>query len=283
VTIGVIDTGVNSEHESLLGARLEILTVREDDLDPSGRKHGTAVVSLLAGNSDSRVPGLVPEARIVAADPFTDARGDERTDALGLVAAIDAVDQAGAKVVNMSLAGPDNRVLAERIGRTVAAGRVIVAAAGNAGPRSAPLFPAAYDGVIAVTAVDSARRVYRRAVRGPHVDFAAPGVAVGSAASIRGVRPQTGTSFAAPFVTAAAAILVARDPTVTADDIVDRLAASAVDLGDAGRDPVFGHGLIQFGGDCASPQAETGGTGGADRADAVDPRQVSGDGTTRPF
>jgi subtilisin family serine protease len=241
------------------------------------------VVSLLAGDRTSRVPGLVPQARIVAADPFSDAGGDERTDALGLVAAIDAVTATGARVVNMSLAGPDNRVLADRIRRLVEARTVVVAAAGNAGPRAAPLYPAAYDGVLAVTAVDSERRVYRRAAQGDHVDFAAPGVAVGSAASIRGVRPQTGTSFAAPFVTAAVAVLVAEEPDLTVEEITARLAASAEDLGAVGRDPVFGYGMLRAAGVCRAVSASGGSDLPVPETAAPAPDQATVTTTTSPF
>jgi hypothetical protein len=250
VTVGVVDTGVNPDHEALAGGRVEVLTLRADGEPPSDRKHGTAVVALLAGQPGSRIPGLVPAARIVAADPFSRVGTDERSDVFALVSAVEAVAAAGAQVVNLSLAGPENRVLADAVRRQLEAGTVLVAAVGNAGPRAAPQFPAAYPGVIGVTALDGRDRVWRRAVQGDQVDFAAPGVAVATAASIRGLRPQTGTSFATPFVTAAAAMLVASDPALTPAMVEERLAQAAADLGGPGRDPVFGHGLVQAEGAC---------------------------------
>ncbi len=256
ITVGVVDTGVNAGHDVFAGRRLEVLTTRDGADAASELKHGTAVVALLLGAPESRVPGLIPDARVVAADPFTRAGRDERTDAFGLVSALDAVAEAGADVVNLSLAGPDNGVLAGRVAEMIADGTVVVAAVGNGGPRAKPLFPAGYDGVIGVTAVDGRGRVYRRALRGDQVDLAAPGVEVPTAASIRGVRPQTGTSFAAPFVTAAAALLVATRPGIAPDRVEAALGAAARDLGDPGRDPVFGYGLLQAAGECGEAAIE---------------------------
>ena len=98
--------------------------------------------------------------------------------------------------------------------------------------------------MLAVTAVDRRGQVYRRANRGEHIDLAAPGVNVWTAASISGARTKTGTSFAAPFVTAAAALIWQRDPSMTAADLRDRLRNAARDLGPDGRDAIFGAGLI---------------------------------------
>ena len=127
---------------------------------------------------------------------------------------------------------------------------VLVAAAGNRGPRAKPVYPAAYRGVIAVTAVDRNRQVYRRAGRGDHIDLAAPGVRVWTAASVRGARQKTGTSFAAPFVTAAAAIAQHHLGARGHDAVLAALAERAMDLGKTGKDTVFGHGLVQATGLC---------------------------------
>ena len=91
----------------------------------------------------------------------------------------------------------------------------MIAAAGNDGPRAEPAYPAAYDSVIAVTAVDRSGTIYRRAIRGAHVDLAAQGVEVWTAASVKGARWKTGTSFAAPYVTAAVALWLQHDPMLT--------------------------------------------------------------------
>ncbi|PHQ70486.1 MAG: hypothetical protein COB97_04800 [Paracoccus sp.] len=121
---------------------------------------------------------------------------------------------------------------------------LLIAAAGNTGPAAPPAYPAAYPRVVAVTAIDRRGQVYRRAARGEHIDLAAPGVDVWTAASISGARTKTGTSYAAPFVTAAAALMLQADPTIGNGRLRKRLLEGARDLGAKGRDPIFGAGLV---------------------------------------
>lgn len=248
--IGVIDTGLNAEHESLPRFRLEVVRIAPDALPPSGAMHGTSVASILIGQAGSRVPGLLPRASVIAVDAFHRDGRDERSDVYSLLAALDLLVQRGVRVINLSLSGPPNQPLERLVTELAAQGVVLVAAAGNDGARAAPAYPAAYPGVIAVTAVDRGNRVYRRAVQGDHIDIAAPGVDVWAAASVRGARPRTGTSFAAPFVTAAAYLLLQRG--VPASEVPAALFAAATDLGAAGRDPTFGHGVLNAAGLCRS-------------------------------
>jgi minor extracellular protease Epr len=252
VTIGVVDTGINPDHEALAKAQLDVHRITPEGLDPSRAIHGTAVISLLVGDPDSRSPGLLPDSRVIAVDAFYRSGGDERADVFSLTAGMDYLADNNVRVINMSLAGPPNSVLERATATLVARGIIIVAAVGNAGPKADPAYPAAYPGVVGVTAVDGLGRVYRRAGQGEHVDLAAPGVEVWTAASVKGAKPKTGTSFAAPFVTAAVASLLAAEPGLTADEVAARLAASALDLGTAGRDPVFGNGVVQAARICRS-------------------------------
>jgi subtilisin family serine protease len=143
----------------------------------------------------------------------------------------------------MSLMGADNALLARATAAAVDRGVVVVAAAGNDGPSGPPSFPAAYAGVIGVGAVDRRGRAYGGGNRGAHVDFAAPGVEVWAAGPDRGGAYWTGTSFAAPFVAAAAAWAIHDGAARDAAGVERALRAGAVDLGAPGRDPVFGWGL----------------------------------------
>lgn len=251
--VGLIDTGVNVGHEILAGARLSVVRLADQSLVASKAVHGTAIASLLVGAPDSRVPGLVPEAEVIAVDVFSDVAGDERADAATLVRALDVLATQQVRVINLSLAGPPNTVLHEVLDTLTVAGgpdTVIIAAAGNGGPTADPAWPAAHPGVLAVTAADLRERIYRQAQRGAHIDLAAPGVNLMAATSIKGARAKSGTSFAAPFVTAAAAILVSRQPTAPAARTAERLRGMARDLGATGPDDVFGHGLLSLAGLC---------------------------------
>lgn len=251
VTIGMIDTGINETHETFRGANIEVHRRADAALDPSRAVHGTAVAALLVGDPATRAAGLVPGARLIAVDAFHRAGSDERADAFTLVDSLGFLADRGATVINLSLAGPPNTVLAEVVDRlTVTQDIVLVSAAGNGGPRAEPFFPAAYDPVIAVTAVDRVGNVYRRAGQGPHIDLAAPGVDVWTAASVSGARWKTGTSFAVPFVTAAAAMLRETEPELSAAGVAEALRARAVDLGTPGPDPVFGAGRLSLGAVC---------------------------------
>lgn len=244
-TIGLIDTAINPQHDAFAGSAIEIIRLTDEKLPESGRQHGTAVAALLVGSAASRTPGLIPGGKLIAVDAFHRAgRQDDRSGVFDLVRALDLLAARKVQVINLSLAGPANPLLEQTVKKVDDRGIIMVAAAGNEGPKAEPVYPAAYEEVIAVTATDRHKRPYRRAGRGEHIDFAAPGVSVWTAASISGARPKTGTSFAAPFVTAAVALLKASNPEIPPELIRDRLTGNVEDLGDPGKDPVFGWGLL---------------------------------------
>lgn len=241
--IGIIDTAVHADHVALGGA-----DIRQRDFVsyPHDRpaEHGTAVASILVGQSES-YRGLIPQARLYAASVFFEGPGaGQVATTLALVRALDWLATAEVEVINMSLTGPENAILERAVQRVHDRGIAVVAAVGNDGPTAPPLYPAAYEDVIAVTAVGSDNRIYRLANRGAHVDFSAPGIDVLGASAKDGFLPNSGTSMAAPFVTAVlAAACHAERCSVT--EMVEHMKAAALDLGAPGFDPVFGHGLIR--------------------------------------
>ena len=234
--IGVVDGDLDTRAAALGGARIAVKRVA-DTAGDSG--HGTAVVELLAG------PGRLRGARILHAVALRQVAG--RPPAAGVDAILRALDwmrREGVHLVNISLAGPYNKILDRGLQAASNNGMVIVAAAGNNGRGGPPRYPAALAATIAVTAVDGAGRAYRAAPEGPHVDVAAPGVDIFIESAPTG-RYVSGTSFAAPFVTAA----IAADPTASkirsVVEIRRWLAANTRDLGPQGRDSSFGWGLVQ--------------------------------------
>lgn len=253
--LGMIDTGVNVDHDALSGQKLTVLQANLAERDAAGRQHGTAVAAMLIGRLDSRVPGLLPYAELIAVEAFHQGGNGEAADAFALSDALQQLIDAKVQVVNLSFSGPENAVFGRVVAEALAQDIGLVAAAGNGGPGAPPVFPAAWDGVLAVTAVDSNLDPYRQAARGPHVDFAAPGVNLWTAASISGGRLRSGTSYAAPFVTAALAVERVRRPGQPVADAVAELSRCAMDLGEAGRDPVFGGGLISSPNQCVADES----------------------------
>lgn len=261
IRIGMVDTAVQTDHPVFARAAIVQHDFLADDFDldeafQAPEAHGTAVASLLVGAFEGRRPARLPRATLYNASVFY-ARNEfaEGATLMHLVKGLNWLVEQDVGVINMSMAGPDNQVLATVIKRLVDRGKAVVAAVGNQGPAAPPLYPAAYPGVISATAVDSEQRIYRWANRGEHVDFAALGVGVRVAVPIAQAinHPtnqktadfgrQSGTSMATPAVSALVACeLASRGGEIT--DAVNRLAERTMDLGDPGRDPVFGYGLL---------------------------------------
>lgn len=240
ISVGLIDTGVDALHPALAGTHVE-LQYFVDQSQKLPEEHGTAVVSLLV----SPQFGVLPDAQLyVACVFFEDRRGTSLSEAQDLVRALDWLMQRRVPVINMSLTGPPNEILRVAIARAISAGHLIVAAVGNAGPAAPPLYPAAYDGVIGVTAVDEGQHVYRRANRGPHVQLAAMGVDV-VAAGPAGPTTYSGTSFASPYVAALAATEYRSLDPEKALSVKRALQDDALDLGTPGRDEIYGFGLAR--------------------------------------
>ncbi|SLN49202.1 Subtilisin DY [Roseovarius litorisediminis] len=253
--IGMIDTGINLDHDALSGQNLTVHQVDLDGRQSAGRKHGTAIAAMFVGRMDQRVPGLLPNAELVAVEAFHKGSSGDQADVFSLVQAVDILLEAKVSVINMSFSGPENSLLEQVVERAAAAGVAVVAAAGNNGPGAGPAYPAAFERVLAVTAVDKQEHVYRQANRGPYINFAAPGVGVWVAASISGGRLKSGTSYAAPFVTASLAVQLMRLPNLPLNVTIGEMMRCAKDLGDPGVDPVFGNGLVAAPGQCFADEA----------------------------
>ena len=238
--IGMIDSSVDTSHPSLRTASIHARSfTREDASTPNF--HGTAIASIIAANTSDYL-GLAPKAQVYAASVFErDAQRGEIASTVSLVRALDWLLSCGVDVVNISLAGPPNRLLEAALARAQKQGVMILAAAGNGGPMATPMYPAAYESVVAVTAVDALGKVFRLANRGKYLDLAAPGVSLLHARAGGGFAASSGTSFAVPFAAAAAARLRQLQPGGNALQI---RYESARDLGPPGRDEIYGYGLL---------------------------------------
>ena len=248
--IGIVDTAVDPAHPALAGADLRRQAFVTEGKEAAPADHGTAVAALLVGQPESVVPGLVPRARVFAAAPFyTLPSGNATADTVGLVKSLDWLAGQGVAVIGLSLAGADNAVLREAVLRVAARGIVVVAAAGNGGRNAPPAYPAAHERVLGVTAISPDRRVYWRANQGDYIDYALPGVNVWTADPAGGGRARSGTSYAVPYMVALASQTLAQRAASREVLLNGRLGGLA-DLGDPGRDPVFGYGKPRFDSDC---------------------------------
>src|SRR5712675_3393186 len=148
----------------------------------------------------------------------------------------------GAQIVNMSFAGPKDPLIERGIIATAERGVLMIAAAGNAGPKSPPLYPAANPKVIAVSGTDAHDRLFAASNRGSHIALAAPGTDVFLPAPDEKYQMTSGTSFSAAYVTGVAALMLERNPALKPNEVRAILVNTARDLGAPGRDDLFGAG-----------------------------------------
>lgn len=251
VTVAVLDSGVDGRHPDLAGQVLSgtdfVRPGGDGQADAVG--HGTTVAALIAGRSDDSIgiEGLAPKAKILPVRVLDDDNryDDARTVANAVRWAVDH----GAGVVNLSLGGTDRSPeLADAIDYAFEKDVVVVACTGNEMPPEANLvwYPAREPGVLAVTGLDhtTANRLWPGALTGNETVLAAPASELDGAKPGGGYTSVSGTSFAAPLVSATAALIRSKWPQMSAADVVNRLIRTATDLGDAGRDDVFGYGLV---------------------------------------
>ena len=252
IRLGMIDAAIDLNHPALAGQDIVYRSFHGPGRRPAKPDHGTAIAAMMAGRADDNGwGGLLPGVALRAANMFeVDSSGRVIGSAVGLVKAVDWMVSERVHALNLSIAGSDNQVTRKVFQRARKKGLIMVAAAGNWGRADRPAFPAAYPHVVAVTAVGEHRNVYRHANRGGYIDFAAPGVALWTAVP-GGGRFQSGTSFAAPYVSVLLAAEVARGVPADARLLRDRLRSSTVDLGAPGHDDVYGWGLIDRQPDCA--------------------------------
>lgn len=245
LTIGMIDGPVNAAHPALAGVDLSYASLVPGNREPRA-DHGTAVAALLVGEDPSgALAGFARGARLRAISVFSQNEDGEAASVERIAEAIDVLVGDGVRLINLSISGPENAALARAISAASAWGAVLVAASGN-DRRPHVAWPAAAPEVIAVTAIDAARRRFVMANTGAEIEFAAPGVDV-YAARASGGGYVSGTSFATPIVTALVARQMAGGASTT-EAVRARLRASVETLGPGQHNTDFGWGLVKANG-----------------------------------
>jgi len=246
VTIAVLDTGVLSSHPNLAchlipGYNVITPTAPPDDA-PDGATnaawgHGTMVTGIVAR--------LAPGARLM---PVRVLNGDGTGSILNIVRGIEYAITHGAQVLNLSLGSPKKSgVLQQALRKAISAGVVVVAAAGNEG-EAAPHYPAAFPGVIGVASLDARDSKADFSNFGDNVSLAAPGIGIRSTYINGGYASWSGTSFSAPFVTAAVALTISAQPGLVGNAITTRLLNNArpIDLQNLAYPNLLGHGALDI-------------------------------------
>jgi subtilisin family serine protease len=240
VRIAVIDSGVDANHPELAGSIVETFDALASK--EGAHAHGTTIASIIAGHG--RLTGTAPSARLLAIRAFGEKKSGAESSTFVILKSLDYAVSHQAQVINMSFAGPHDPILERGLAAAAAKKIVLIAAAGNAGPKSPPLYPGADRNVIAVTATDSSDRLFSGANQGAYVALAAPGVDILAAVPDSKYRISSGTSLSAAFVSGLAALMIARNPELSPGDLRLALESSARDLGPKGRDTQFGAGEV---------------------------------------
>ncbi len=247
--IAVLDTGINNAHPDLsVSGGINHVGKSKNKKWGDDNGHGTHVAGIISARNNSiGVIGVAPYAQLYAVKVLDAYGGGYISD---IIEGIDWAVQNNMDVVSLSLG---TRTYSQALNDTTVnaynAGILLVAAAGNSGDGNIStddvLYPAKFDSVIAVSAIDSNNIAPFWSADGSEVELAAPGVDIYSTWLNYGYPNQSGTSMAAPFVSGVAALVKSRDLSMTPQEIRDVLANNAIDLGDAGRDNVYGFGLVQ--------------------------------------
>jgi subtilisin family serine protease len=239
VPVAIIDSAVDATHPELRDVVAASFDAIGGPATPDA--HGTAIAGAIAAHG--RLVGAAPRVRLLAVRAFGDSSAGAKATTFGILRGLDWAVSQGARIVNMSFAGPADPALKDALAFAHKKGLVLIAAAGNAGAKSPPLYPGADPHVIAVTAVDADDKLFPQANRGNYIAIAAPGVDVLVPAPDGGMQLTSGTSVAAAQVSGIAALMLERNPSLGSDGARKILMATARHLGPKPRDTEFGAGL----------------------------------------
>jgi subtilisin family serine protease len=238
IPVAVIDSEIDAKHPDLDRTIVKSFDALGGEENPP--QHGTAIAGAIAAHG--KLLGIAPGVQLLAARAFDDTPGRAKGTSFAIYKGLQWAADNGARVVNMSFVGPADPALHRMLAAAYEKDIVLIAAAGNAGPNSAPEYPAADPDVIAVTATDSNDGLFKMANRGLYIAVAAPGVEILALAPGEAYQITTGTSVAAAHVSGIVALLLERNPALKPKDIRTILMTTAKPL--TGLRSDFGAGLV---------------------------------------
>ena len=238
--IAVIDSEIDAAHPDLEGA----VTQRYDAVGAPDKPHphGTGMAGAIAARQ--RLLGTAPAARLLAVHAFSTSVATPESTTFNILKGINWAVSQGARVINMSFAGPKDPSLERALKARLRQGHRADRRRRQCRREVAPALPRRRPHVIAVTATDVDDKLFTGANRGKYISVAAPGVDILVPAPENTYQITTGTSVAAAEVSGIVALLLERNPKLTPADIRRILQASARRLGAGERDDNFGSGLI---------------------------------------
>lgn len=246
IVVAVIDTGVDASHPELAGRVLggfNAITGSTDVSDDNG--HGTAVAGLIAASGDNGV-GIAGMCWGCVILPIKACLSSGRCRDSSVISAIRWAIDNGARIINLSLGGAlASPALHEAVRYATERGVLVVAASGNERAEgNAPNYPAAYPETVAVGASGYGDEVTGFSNTGEFIDLVAPGVDIATTTPGNSYALATGTSFASPFVSGAAALVMTIRPDLSGADVRCILSVAADDRGELGRDGEYGYGRL---------------------------------------
>lgn len=240
VKVAVVDTGIAPHDDLVVAGGTSEVSYTTSYADDNG--HGTHVGGIIgAENNGIGIVGVAPDADVYAVKALDSQGSGYLSD---VIAGIDWAITNKMDIVNLSLGTTtDSLAMQQEVDTAYNSGILVVAAAGNDG--GAVNYPAKYSSAIAVSAVDSTNTIATFSSRGPEVEVAAPGVNILSTYINNQYATMSGTSMATPMVTGELALIKQANPTASSSTLRNTLATQVLDLGIAGRDDLYGFGLIQ--------------------------------------
>ncbi len=252
IIIAILDTGVSPSHPDLSGRVLpgfDFVNLDDDPRDDDGHGTFTAGVAAAEGDNGIGAAGMCWRCRILPVKVLNRrGRGNDAAIAAGIRFAVDR----GARIISMSFGGPDDsRVLREAVAYALERDVLLVAASGNGQAEgNLPNYPAAYPGVLAVSATGPDDAITSFSTTGDFVSLAAPGAGVWSTLWRRTIGDTygfaDGTSAACPHVAGAAALVWTVRPELSARQVAEVLMLNADDRGPPGKDPAYGYGRLNL-------------------------------------
>jgi len=255
VIVAVVDTGIDLDHPEFQGRLTDGYNVIEDTNNPmDDNGHGTHVAGVIAARSNNGdgIAGMTWNSKLM---PIKAIGADGSGTAFDIAQGIRWATDHGADVINLSVGNYTSSAALQDACRYAYEKNVVLVAATGNDATDQPGYPAAYKEVFGVSAIDHNRQRADFSNFGDYVDVVAPGVDIPSTYIYSDYAALSGTSMACPHVAALAALIRSVNPRLSPDDVMKIMRKSAIDLGDQGKDTLYGYGMINV--NAALTQAKT--------------------------